>query len=177
MDSAGTISLHAEDDYEYSQFIKSLIEELFEITPSLVQHKTRTALNIVISRISLVEFLVNECGLVYGNKVRQRVDVPFWIKENPEYFLHCVRGLIDTDGSVFTHRYMSKDKLYSYKKLSFTSKSNALLVSTTEVLTLLGIKSRIGSNFDVRIDSQADMKSYFDQVGSHNPKHLKRFAT
>jgi len=36
---------------------------------------------------------------------------------------------MDTDGCVFTHRYKSKGKWYSYKKLYFTSLSKPLLNS------------------------------------------------
>jgi len=39
----------------------------------------------------------------------------------------------------------------------------------------LGLNPRFSQNKDVRLDSVSDMKKYFGIVGSHNPKHLKRY--
>jgi len=59
---------------------------------------------ILLSRVELVRHLHN-LGLKIGNKVKQLLDIPDWIKVNPEYSKVCLRGLIDTDGCVFRHNY------------------------------------------------------------------------
>jgi hypothetical protein len=171
------VTLHSVDDKEYSVFVSDLIEKLFGIFPGCYKRISAQAITLVVSRIKLVEFLTEICGLKSGNKIIQSADMPDWIKENTDFKIACVRGLVDTDGSVFTHRYISKDKEYTYKKLSFTSMSEPLLHSVLDTLQEIGLHSRIGSNHDIRIDSKADMQAYFTEIGSHNPKHLKRFAT
>jgi hypothetical protein len=150
---------------------------LFGITPSLYYRKTASAVHIVVSRKGLVEFLVNTCGLVKGHKIKNQASIPDWIKNSTELEIACIRGLIDTDGSIFNHRYYSKAKEYSYKKLSFTSVSKPLLLSAYDILRKMEFNCRLGSNHDLRIDSVSDMKKYFEVIGSHNPKHLKRYAT
>jgi len=44
------------------------------------------------------------------------------------------------------------------------------------IFKTLGMQPRLAGLYDVRLDSKADMKTYFAVVGSHNPKHLKRWG-
>lgn len=168
-----TITLHHEDDQEYTSFVTKLIRRLFKITPSVYHLPKKSVNNIVVSRKELVEYL-HALGLPVGNKVKQQFDIPEWIKRNQKFSIACLRGLIDTDGSIFTHRYKAKGKLYSYKKLSFTSASTPLLQSVHNLLRELGFHPRLGTR-DVRLENTADMRLYFSIVGSHNPKHLRRY--
>lgn len=169
------VSLHHIDDAEYSVFVSNLLYSLFGVRPAIYHRQDRSLNNVTISRIALVEYL-HSLGLPIRNKIKSGLDMPSWIKGNQNYRLACLRGLVDTDGSIFTHRYRSKEKWYEYKKLSFTSASQPLLVSVYESLVLFGMKPRFGSNNDVRLDSQADMKRYFSTVGTNNPKHLRRYG-
>ncbi len=168
-----SITLHDRDDLQYSVFVTDLVEHLFGVRPS-VYHRPKSSVNtIVVSRRDLVDFLCIH-GLPIGNKVRQQCDIPGWIKSNKKFSIACVRGLVDTDGSIFTHRYVVNGKQYSYKKLGFTSRSAPLQRSVAHILERAGIFPRI-SGYDVRVDSIADMDRYFKIIGTHNPKHLKRY--
>jgi len=101
--------------------------------------------------------------------------MPPWIKKSKKYSIACIRGLVDTDGSVIKHRYKVNGRWYIYKKLSFCSRSRPLQLSVAKILADLGMKARI-TGYDVRLESVADVKTYFTIVGSSNPKHLKRYA-
>src|SRR3989338_6942680 len=167
------ITLHHIDDLAYSAFVIRLMRKLFGVRPR-IYHRPKDSINdIVLSRRELVEFL-HELGLPIGNKVKQQFDIPDWIKRNKTFAVACVRGLIDTDGSVFTHSYVVNGKRYYYKKLSFTTRSAPLQISVAKILADLGMSPHL-SGYDVRLDSIADMQKYFSFVGSHNPKHLKRY--
>lgn len=169
-----TISLNKETDAEYIDFVCSLFEELFELSPSIYFPPTSKVATVVVSRRKLVEYF-HKLGLPIGHKNRQGLDVPDWIKKNRKYRIACVRGLVDTDGSVIKHRYSVAGKEYVYKKLDYTSRSVSLLHSVANILSELGL--RIGSTHasSIRLESKADMERYFKIVGSHNPKHLKRY--
>ncbi len=169
------VTLHDTTDLEYGTFVLRLAEKLFGVRPSVYHHAKYAANNIVVSRRELVRFL-HRAGLPIGNKVRQQFDIPGWIKKNKKLSVACVRGLVDTDGCVIIHRYRVRGKLYRYKKLSFTSRSRPLQQSVAKILADLGMRARI-SGYDVRLDSIADMQKYFLLVGTHNPKHLKRYRT
>lgn len=169
------VTLHDTTDLKYAGFVMRLAEKLFGVRPSVYHHTKYAANNIVISRRELVQFL-HRAGLPIGNKVRQRFDMPKWVKRSRKLSVACVRGLVDTDGCVIIHRYRVRGKLYQYKKLSFTSRSRPLQQSVAKILAGLGMRARI-SGYDVRLDSILDMQKYFSLVGTHNPKHLKRYRS
>lgn len=170
------ITLHRYDDKEYSEYVRQLVEKLFDVVPGKYIKNESLADNIVISRTELVYFCIEKLGLKVGNKVRQQVDVPVWIKDKKSYRVACLRGLVDTDGCVIKHRYTVKGKRYCYKKLSFTNASVPLLKFVFEILVELGMKPRATKNGkEVRLESQTDMERYYWIVGSNNPKHLNRW--
>jgi len=167
------VTLHHIDDREYAPFVASLIEKLFKVIPS-INHSPKNSVNdITVSRKALAEHL-HELGLPIGNKIKQQLDIPDWIKRNRKFSIACLRGLVDTDGCVFIHRYEVKGTFYSYKKLSFTSASAPLRESVYVLLRKLGFCPRMNGK-DVRLDRIIDVKSYFAIVGSHNPKHWRRY--
>ena len=168
------ITLNNRDDKEYIKFVSGLIYELFNRKPSVFKCKDAMASKICVSSINLVNYLL-KLGMKAGNKIEIQVDIPDWIKNNKSYSLACVRGLIDTDGCVFNHQYYINDKLYSYKKITFTTYSQPMLKSVFKILQTIGLNPRLSNNRDVRIDSQNDMQMYFNLVGSSNLKHLNKY--
>ncbi len=170
---ATTITLNSKSDREYGVFVCKLIEKLFNVSPKIYRDKDSLAMGIVVHRKNLVEFC-QSIGLKIGNKLEQGLDIPLWIKNNKRYSIACIHGLVDTDGSIFTHKYKVNGKEYRYKKLSFTSCSKPLLNSVYHILKELGIYSRFHGK-DIRIESTGDMKKYFCIIGTSNPKHLKRY--
>jgi len=170
-----TITLNHIDDKEYAKFVIKLIKKLFNVKPS-VYHDAKDSVNdIVISRTELVKFFVS-LGLPIGNKVKQQIDIPKWIKTNKKFLIACLRGLVDTDGCIIKHRYRVNGKIYNYKKLAFSSRSNPLIKTVYNSLKKFGFSARITKyEKDVRIESKTDMQKYFKLIGSHNPKHLRKY--
>ena len=169
------ITLHHIDDLEYSVFVTHLIKKLFKVTPSIYHSPKNSVNDIVVSRKELVQYL-HTLGLPIGNKVKQQFDIPEWIRRDRKFAIACLRGLIDTDGSIFTHRYRVKGMWYSYKKLSFTSASEPLRQSVHDLLQKFGFHPRIASS-NVRLDRVEDMRRYFSVIGSNNQKHLRRYES
>lgn len=169
------VTLHRYDDEPYSRFVKKLFLDLFHVKASTFSHKRGLADSVIVSRMKLVEHAVKELGLVVGNKVRQQVDIPQWIKDDRKLTIACIRGLVDTDGCVFTHRYTVNGKQYAYKKLCFTNHSTPLLLSVFDALSILGMNPRLARGEDVRLDSKGDIQTYFQLIGSSNPKHLNKY--
>ncbi len=169
------ITLHCIDDLEYSIFVENLLKKLFDIIPGKHRRSDCLVFNIEISRVMLVEFCTRKVGLKIGNKIKQKVDIPDWIIKNKNFRIACLRGLVDTDGCLIIHKYKSKGKYYTYKKIGFTSRSKPLLDSVSIILSGLGIKNRISGDYDIRVEARRDVELYFKLVGTNNPKHLKRF--
>lgn len=168
------VTLHHRDDLAYSRFVRKLIEKLFGVRPS-VYHSPRDSVNdIAVSRVGLTRRL-HELGLPIGNKVKQQFDIPKWIIKDKKFRIACVRGLVDTDGSVIIHRYRSCGRWYVYPKIDFTSRSLTLLQSVSSILHGLHITHRENGSYSLRIESQEMVRRYFDVVGTSNPKHLKKY--
>ncbi len=170
-----TISFHSIDGKKYSEFVTDLIKRLFDIPVGVHCNKNDLSLDLVVSRSELVRFCAEKLGIKQGNKIKQQIDIPDWIKRNKKYAIACLRGLIDTDGCVFTHSYKVKGKIYSYKKISFTSYSDPLRQSVFNILKSNGFNPRFAQRKDVRLDSIKDVQRYFQLVGSHNSRYLKRY--
>jgi len=170
-----TITLNSKDDKEYIKFVIALIKKLFNVHIGTHYRKKYQVVNLNISRSELVRFCTERLGLKCGNKIKQQVDIPDWIKRNNLYSIACTRGLIDTDGCIFNHRYKVNSKFYNYKKLVFTSYSGPLRQSVFNIFKNIGLNPRLAQDRDVRLDSIDDMQRFFQVVGSNNPKHLRKY--
>jgi intein/homing endonuclease len=169
-----TVSLNHITDKSYSRFVVALFTGLFGESPQVYHRTQESVYSITYSRVQLVRYL-SSLGLPIGNKIKQKIDIPIWVKNDSNLTIACLRGLVDTDGCVFTHRYKVKGREYSYKKLSFTSASPLLLSSVYTVLTSLDFHPRKGVNHDIWLERKDDVRRYFAVIGSHNPKHLRRY--
>lgn len=165
-----SITLSSERDREYAQIVSTFLKRLFGVEPKLYKRKKQYAIDIVIHRTLLTDFCVS-IGLRKGNKLAQGLVIPQWIRCNKTYTKACIRGLFDTDGSLFMHTYDSKKRTYSYPKLSFSSASPVLVQEVCTILRDLQVNARITRNRkEVRIENISDVEKYFSVVGSSNPK-------
>lgn len=167
-----SITLDALTDKDYGDFVTTLVKNLFGITPKQYPKKRSRAFDIIVHSKELVDFC-QSLGLPIGNKIRQKINIPDWIKHEEKFAVACLRGLFDTDGSVFIHRYVVKKKQYSYPKISFASRSPLLLESVSHILDYLAIVNR-RSRDEIKIESKRDVRKYYSLVGTHNPKHAEK---
>jgi hypothetical protein len=169
------IFLNYKDEGEYALFVAKLCKKLFGIVPTISRNMQKSTYAVVLSRTTLVNFCEKDLGLKIGDKIKHQIDVPTWIKRSKKFSIACVRGLIDTDGSVIKHKYKSKNKYYNYKKIGFTNRSLPLLKFTNKIFNKLDIKNRFMGEYDIRIENRKDVDRYFNLVGTHNPKNWQRY--
>lgn len=167
-----TIAFNSRTDNEHARFMQELLHRLFKVSYHIHYRKGSNGADIVVSSSNLVNCLVGQ-ELKTGNKVKNQVDIPEWINRNTEYQKACLRGLIDTDGSFYSHKYNSGGKSYRYLKLCFTNRSKPLLNSVLQRFRQLNLKSYLHGN-QVFINSGSGIKKYFEEIGTHNPKHLNK---
>lgn len=70
-----------------------------------------------------------------GSKIEQKVRVPTWVKHNKYYTLACLRGLFETDGSVYIDR--------GYLMANFTSVIPSLAGDVEQMLAKSGFKAHL----------------------------------
>ncbi|MEX1028053.1 MAG: LAGLIDADG family homing endonuclease [Candidatus Paceibacterota bacterium] len=171
------VSLDAKVDRQYADYVTWLVQKLFEYDPGILYRTNSRSLDVVMYRSAISSFLHKQ-GLPWGNKIAQGIDIPHWIKRRKSYARACLRGLIDTDGSLFRHSYISAGKRYEYPKMSFTSHSPSLITSVQQLLRNEGIYARITASCrDVRLEKRKDVVTYFSVCGTNNPKNKKKKRT
>ncbi|MEK7462681.1 MAG: LAGLIDADG family homing endonuclease [Patescibacteria group bacterium] len=70
----------------------------------------------------------------HGSKYTQNAHVPDWVKCDPTFCLHCIRGLIQTDGSIYYDR--------GYKMLNFVNNTLDLAIDVKVMFETLGYAPR-----------------------------------
>lgn len=170
-----TISLSSLTDRSYSAYVANLASHLFKID-AFVQHPYKNCLKIVLSSTAMVEAM-ETIGLVRGNKVKNQVDVPSWIKDSPKYAQSAVRGLFDTDGCVYVDKHVYKNARYRSIAINFTNRSIPLLNFWKEQLECLGLHPTKKTPYSVFLRREKEVALYFQLIGSSNHKHKDKYAS
>lgn len=137
-----------------------IADEIVQTIQTLLpQNKTSTAkkqgrcFDISVYSNILKEWVPWEVGA--GSKIEQNAHVPDWILENPEFSKACLRGLIQTDGCIYTDR--------GYQMVNFVNNIETLVLNARTMIENLGFKpnySKVlnGKNFkhSVRISHDAE---------------------
>jgi hypothetical protein len=119
-----TIPLNAITNSDYADFVVSVIHKMFGLAP--FRQIRNNACKIVVSSVDLIDFLYPN-GLIQGNKVTHHVTLPLWIYENSDFVNACLRGLIDTDGSISRTSHCVAGRRYEHACLCFRNYSQPLL--------------------------------------------------
>ena len=160
-------------DKEYGIFVQNIIKRLFGISSNIVLHKSDKSADVVVYSRMLTDYLVR-LGLKRGNKVRNNVDIPFWIKQNSRLCLNSIRGLADTDGSFYAYNNTAGGNKYKNFAFCLTNRAVRLLDSVYTILKNEGFSATRGKD-RVYLYKKEDIIRYFQVIGSHNYKHVKKY--
>jgi hypothetical protein len=170
------ITLNSETDKEYSDFVMKLILKVFNVKSQKNKVRSCKAINICVSRTDLVQFLIKN-GLKKGNKLKQNLSIPDWITRKQIFLTACIRGMVDTDGSIVHEVHTIKGKKYSYNRLNFTSASPVLVQQVMCFFRDIGFHPKLRRRGrSVELENKIEIWEYFKRVGTHNPKHLNRLG-
>lgn len=168
------ITLNKKTDKDYAIFVSDLVRRVLKERPST---KTYGSVAVVmLSGEGYVEAL-ERVGLRRGNKVKHQVGIPSWILNNKKYSVACLRGLVDTDGGVYFHHHVVSGKRYINFGLSFCSASLPLIHDSQGIFERCGIKVYRATKRKLYVYKMAEIKKYFELVGSSNSKHIRRLES
>lgn len=168
------IAGHKRDDKDYLiKYVKPLINKLFKINVGVYYFKDTNSMHLVINNKNFVKTL-EYWGIFPGNKLKNNISIPDWIFGSDRYLEACIRGLIDTDGSVVP----ITGRNYSY--IWFTCNIPNLRKSFEKSMKKLGYKISKWRyspfrSAEVFIGSKEMIRKYYKRIGFNNPKHNKRF--
>jgi len=127
--------------------------------------KRGDCIRLVIHSKKLTEELL-KLGLKSGNKLENKVEVPDWIKSNENYCKACIKGLIDTDGSI----YIDNREKYNYTRIQFTNYSQPLLEDFKKMCEDIGIQVVKGGPHQLQI-SLKDINRFFEIINPIKATH------
>ncbi|MAH03676.1 hypothetical protein CMI39_02730 [Candidatus Pacearchaeota archaeon] len=155
------------DKKYHLEYLKPLIEKLFNVRVNSKFFKNSNTMLIEAHGTRLVEFLEKK-GFPPGNKIKNKLNIPRWIKENKNYLKVCLRGLYDTDGSVY------KLTGQNSHQICFTNFNQGLLQDVRESLLELGVNCSKISKKDIYITKKSELRKFLKLVGFRNFRHLKK---
>ena len=164
-------------DREYLlSYVKPLCDSLFGLDSKVSKHRKWNELFITIHSKRAVEFLLS-VGLLAGDKIKNKVTIPTWIFENDSYLQACLRGLVDTDGSI----YELKPHWPGLWQICFTNRNDALINDFRAGLLKLGIKCSKIYQYNpnkrspkVYITKKTELSKFYKEIGFSNPKHRNK---
>jgi len=168
----GSYSIRIVGDSRYDReyllkYVKPIIEKLFDIKVRSGLMKGNTML-IEAHSLNLVNFLESK-GFKPGNKIKNELRIPDWIKKNQGYLKVCLRGLFDTDGSFYKLTNQNSCQIH------FSSYNPGLLEDVRDSLLSIGINcSKISKGNSIYITKKEEITKFFKLVGFKNSKHLNR---
>src|SRR3989344_2857994 len=158
-----TVSLGTKD--EYADFLVKLFKKVFSIEAKVMVNG-RKYKTVYFGSTEAVRWLRSQ-GLV-SNKVRAQVSIPEWIFERTTYSRAALRGLLDTDGSIYL---LASGRM----QVSFCNHSLPLLVSVRRLFECLDFHPSRVSGYNVFLTRKAEIGRLYREVGFNNLKHRKRY--
>ena len=160
-----TVSLSYSEEKEYASFVCALLHKVFGIKAGVVEHRKVDNIQVRIYRINLVRFLKANIKRDHG--------IPDWIKVNSSFLTAFIRGLMDCEASVYR---VEKGKKRIRIELKIHNKK--LLEDMNNALHSLGYHPLIYLERNrLALARQEEVDRYFKEIGSHNPKHMKRYLS
>lgn len=169
-----SVTTNSKTDKQHALYTAELIWKIFGIRPKVTHRSTSQAVVVVASSVAMSLALEN-LGLRFGKKVENGVGVPTWIRRNKNYRAWCLRGLFDTDGSVYLDQHHIHGRLYRNIGMNFTNRNKKLLAFFQETMQLYGLRPTQTTQYALALRRKQDIAKYFAIIGTSNNKHRVRY--
>ena len=166
-----SISLNLTEDMHYSNYVNNLIKILFNID-SIMNYREDHRIEMLINSKTIVDFLLSE-GLTSSPK-DFKLKVPAWIAENNSFMTSFIRGLADTDGSLF----FAKRGTYSkneYPVIEIKLHNNKCFIeSLSKYLKSIGFNV-YQTDIKVQINGKRGLFLWRKSIGFSNLNQISRY--
>ena len=149
---------------DYLNYLKNLFENKFKISFNFFEEPTRIKLRTY--SIILSNILVHKYHLPKGNKLG-RLKIPKQVFRSKKWMTSYIRGLFDTDGSIYKRR--DKDMV-----VEIISADERFLREVKRLLNNLGFNSGL-SGKHIYLYKKDEIIKFFNVVKPSNTKHLKKY--
>jgi len=150
----------------YEEYLSNLVNKLFGIKPKIIYSKNTRVIRLVIYSRTICDFLTS-IGFPKGIKNKGKMKFPYFITKNEDNLSACLRGLMDTDGSLSSH---PNSKIMIH--LSITNKD--LKMSALHGLNKFGIEAGT-FNKGIMLYGEDKIKKFSNVIGFSNPKNILKY--
>ncbi|MBI4845645.1 MAG: hypothetical protein HY810_04120 [Candidatus Omnitrophica bacterium] len=134
---------------EYIKRIVNIVTKIFEKAPSVLRRKTENVIDVSLYRCGISGLL----EIPSGNKIKNNVGVPAWIKKKCEFAISCLKGLFETDGCI----QYAPSNYAQYIELK--NLCEQIKVDTYYMLKHLGYTPQLGKSY-VRLARKKEVESF-----------------
>ncbi len=123
-------------DIKYKKLLKNIIASLKKVFPNnkvSIVKRPANCTDISCYSNQLEDLLGWEAK--GGSKIKQKISIPKWIRNNRIFTLRCLKGLFETDGSIYFDR--------KYQMANFTTAIPTLSQDVLAMITKLGFKPNL----------------------------------
>ena len=166
-------------DKDYFKIVKKLIWNVWSKEVKII--KRARGLRITFGSKKVFEELVCDFGLPFGEGKCERVKIPERIAKDWRLAKHTIRGIVDTDGSIFT---ANKPGSLNYPSIEVTTSSYPLALQIRLILRQKGFrvakiwsyKSKLSkrTTYKVPLNGKKNVAKWLKEIGFSNPYKLKR---
>lgn len=155
------------DEWHVTNYLNQLCYSLFNVQPKIYYAKKEQVVRLIINSVEITRFLT-KFGYPKGRKKNVELKIPEEFFSDNELLSACLRGMIDTDGGVYSHP-------HTKIMLDFTSVIPSVLSSVHNALNQLGLQHGITRN-RMQFYGRDKLSNYFSVVGSSNPRNIIRYV-
>lgn len=154
------------DKHYHEVYIKNLINYLFGTNPSFYYSKKQRSVSCFFYSKKVAEFLI-KTGFPKGVKYKTNPVIPQFIFKNSNNLSACIRGIMDTDGSLSYHPH---SKVMIHLSITSPSLRRSVLCGLEEI----GIK---GGEFNkgIMIYGKDKIKNFYEKIGFSNKKNQIKY--
>ncbi len=142
---------------EHILHIADMLRTKFKKLPHIFKRKKKNAIDIYIYQCKISKRL----GLSTGNKIKNNVGIPSWIKHNKKFAISCLKGLFETDGC-----FVEDEDNYT-QIIEFKNNCRRLREDVYSILCRLGYHPQFGKNY-IRLARRAEVYSFKKLINFRN---------
>ena len=171
-------------DTKYFDFLSRIIEREFDGKTRFQVRPHELVLRTNSKRV--FDFLTKELGLPYGAGKGKKVTIPTRILfSNWSVLSCCIRGIADTDGSLF----FAKKKGYrdDYPSIEISTTSEALAEDLKKILESkafrVGFRKQVrekwgwSTRYIISLYGEKMLEKWMKEIGFSNPRRIQKFCT
>ncbi|MDO8627139.1 MAG: LAGLIDADG family homing endonuclease [Candidatus Diapherotrites archaeon] len=165
-------------DKEYFEYLKNLIEKTWDKKPQL--RIRSNGIRLRFNSKAVVSRLIHYFEIPYGKAKAEKVKIPQKLLEW-EYAKHVIRGIVDTDGSIFV---ANKPGSPNYPSIEITTVSHELAIQLRNILiekefrvaNIWSYKSKLSklTTFKVPLNGVQNVRKWVDEISFSNPYKFQK---